>query len=256
MKNVHARHAFTLIELLVVISIIALLIALLLPALQQARDTARTTTCASNQRQMGVAFGAFLSDNKSVFPARYRDMTDPNWSSTSPWYVVVMQERNAGRAMSWPLWCPNDPNTKKANPGGSISYGYNHGCLGGVNWPNGMGFGLPFYPGWGGEDLLRPARLETIARPSAMAVLVDSKLGVNNSNPGGWFVAYAHPDDGGGVAFTRHGSSSNVLWADGHGSIVTARTPGTKGLWHGMYDDPDLLGDIRFTSLPNQWDRR
>ncbi|MEX0774558.1 MAG: prepilin-type N-terminal cleavage/methylation domain-containing protein [Phycisphaeraceae bacterium] len=254
MKRLYVTRAFTLIELLVVISIIALLIALLLPALGQAREVAKTTTCASNQRQMGVQFGAYLSDNKSVYPARYTDMNDTNWSSTPPWYVAVMQEKNASQAKAWPLWCANDPNTKKANPGGNISYGYNHGGLGGVNWTNGMGFGLQFYPGWGGADLLQPARQDTIGQPSDTVVLTDSKLGTNNVDPVGWFVAYAHPDDGGGVAFTRHGDGCNVLWADGHGKIVTPRIPGVKGLWQGMYEDPDLLGDIRNTD-PSKWDR-
>jgi len=56
----HARRrrgapaAFTVVELLVVISIMALLMALLVPSLAHARQTARTTTCASNLKQLGV----------------------------------------------------------------------------------------------------------------------------------------------------------------------------------------------------------
>ncbi|MEM1210727.1 MAG: prepilin-type N-terminal cleavage/methylation domain-containing protein [Planctomycetota bacterium] len=63
------RAAFTLIELLVVISIIALLIALLLPALSAARDAARNTGCLSNQRQLGIGFAAYLTDNEGFYPA-------------------------------------------------------------------------------------------------------------------------------------------------------------------------------------------
>jgi prepilin-type N-terminal cleavage/methylation domain-containing protein/prepilin-type processing-associated H-X9-DG protein len=61
-----AKHGFTLIELLVVISIIALLIALLLPALGSAREASRATICASNQRQVGLAFHLYADDNRDA----------------------------------------------------------------------------------------------------------------------------------------------------------------------------------------------
>lgn len=66
-----SRRAFTLIELLVVISIIALLIAILLPTLQAARDIARVSVCASNQRQIGIAFATYTGDNKDSLPFGY-----------------------------------------------------------------------------------------------------------------------------------------------------------------------------------------
>jgi prepilin-type N-terminal cleavage/methylation domain-containing protein/prepilin-type processing-associated H-X9-DG protein len=63
-----ARTGFTLIEVLVVVAIIALLISVLVPSLARARAQARTSTCASNQRQFGVAVNVWAIENKGVIP--------------------------------------------------------------------------------------------------------------------------------------------------------------------------------------------
>ncbi|HEY3329866.1 MAG TPA: DUF1559 domain-containing protein [Capsulimonadaceae bacterium] len=62
------RFGFTLIELLVVIAIIAILAAILFPVFASAREKARQTTCASNEKQIGLAFIQYAQDNDETFP--------------------------------------------------------------------------------------------------------------------------------------------------------------------------------------------
>ena len=67
------KRAFTLIELLTVIALIAILAGILLPVYAKAQKKADQTSCASNLRQIGLAFRQYTSD--------YRNRT-PNWSGT------------------------------------------------------------------------------------------------------------------------------------------------------------------------------
>lgn len=60
--------AFTLIELLVVIGVIGLLISILLPAMNKAREQARGITCASQEKQLLIAFLMYVNENRGATP--------------------------------------------------------------------------------------------------------------------------------------------------------------------------------------------
>jgi prepilin-type N-terminal cleavage/methylation domain-containing protein/prepilin-type processing-associated H-X9-DG protein len=62
------RRAFTLIELLVVVAIIAVLVAMLLPALKAARESSQQVACASNMRQLAMAFQMYAGESKGCAP--------------------------------------------------------------------------------------------------------------------------------------------------------------------------------------------
>lgn len=88
MKTVNRKLAFTLIELLVVIAIIAILAAILFPVFAQVREKARQTTCASNEKQIGLAFMQYIQDyDETLPPASYNDPLLP--TSPTPWMYLV-----------------------------------------------------------------------------------------------------------------------------------------------------------------------
>lgn len=114
------RTGFTLIELLVVIAIIAVLIGILLPAIGAARRTARTTLCAANMRQMGLASAMYTGDFAGFIPGfswkggsqpqdtAFADlrMAPVDLQSVPNQAVDIMRRKSGNNAIPWeaPNW--------------------------------------------------------------------------------------------------------------------------------------------------------
>jgi prepilin-type N-terminal cleavage/methylation domain-containing protein/prepilin-type processing-associated H-X9-DG protein len=133
---------FTLIELLVVISIIAVLASILLPAVSLVRGAARTSVCASNMRQIGVACSNYTIDNDGLLPPHYlmtgRDSSGNGGSAvsfqasidagkpTNYWYGAIMGDLDESPAKAGHVFtCPAGCFPNSASQSWGLSYAYN-----------------------------------------------------------------------------------------------------------------------------------
>lgn len=212
---------FTLIELLVVIAIIAILASLLLPALSSAKEMSKQASCASTEKQMGIAFNMYANDFNDLFPApsdntdyggSFLPGTNPFWFIALGPYVGYPKWQMGGSSCPMPngktfFWCPA---ASKDIPG--IQLGYND-KIGGY----GMSRFVPpadSQPGWQAQTKTYPCR-RNITRPTEKIIVADSRslcqLGsywefTQVDNP----YFYYHFDR------IRHAGCANVLYCDGH----------------------------------------
>lgn len=201
------RRAFTLVELLVVIGIIALLISILLPALNKARESAIQVQCASNLRQIGVAFQSFLAEHKGKYPQQPTNTSgwvplDQNtwWGRIGPYLgwkmpYVASPEAAAGTVGH----CPN--HTEQP---GSFSYVANWYIITNPNNPSPKN--LPVSAG----SIKRPAEKVLVHEAHTVSWWPNTNLsGVRGKPP-------LYPVGQGLVGRYMHLKLLNYLFVDGH----------------------------------------
>jgi prepilin-type N-terminal cleavage/methylation domain-containing protein/prepilin-type processing-associated H-X9-DG protein len=265
-NHLGVRRAFTLIELLVVISIIALLIAVLLPALGAAREAARNVACLSNQRQLGLMFAVYQNENAQAFPPLGHQFglpsTPANWPTR--WWQLVSDRDTADGVM----FCPSDDQTPvRSDPNNQIAYGYNYEMAMGFNaLDGGPRTGQPF---WIAQyrRMANWATADSILNPTQTLVLIETAEANASQTafPGYYRVKWQGTGIyNGGVPQDRHANfAANVLWADGHGSGVSADAhvmPHVPSMRRSFYAEnvlDDIFADFPSANLTTDvvWDR-
>ena len=212
MRRVKCRslQAFTLIELLVVIAIVAILAALIFPVFSGVRENARRAACASNLRQLGLAFSQYTEDNDERLPSS-TDGGNGGAGITGGWmYFRTFQQPPASKTFdpaqgsiysyvrtSQVYLCPDDG----AGQGAGDSYAVNS-CTtdSSGNQPN---------PG---------KLLAVFDAPASLALMTEEAfdsgffLNSNTSTDDG-ILWYTSPNN---TLSKRHKGGSNLVFLDGH----------------------------------------
>jgi len=119
------RKGFTLIELLVVIAIIAILAAILFPVFAKAREKARQSSCASNEKQIMLAFNMYTQDYDQILAFRdilQRPVLSPYVKNDQIWKCPSLQQN-----LLAPGSCPPHAN---GNINTGTVYCFDRGALG------------------------------------------------------------------------------------------------------------------------------
>lgn len=216
--------AFTLVELLVVVAIIAILAALLLPALAKAKARAKAINCVNNLRQIGMGFVLYGQDNDDEIVLV--GLGKP--SSPGAWFP--------GDVTYWPDLLRPYMSTSNSVACPMVAKGF------------GIGFNHVEIGGWIGN----PDKLSSIKRPSDTVPFADTGWIANpaEADPDRWTeikdresIVYRTPNNHGYYdiiptrPINRHGSRSNMGFADGHAAATRVSLLGLQ-FYPGVYDSP------------------
>ncbi|HEY3328640.1 MAG TPA: DUF1559 domain-containing protein [Capsulimonadaceae bacterium] len=230
------RSGFTLIELLVVIAIIAILAAILFPVFATAREKARQTTCASNEKQIALAFAQYVNDYDEVLPiAKLWGNQNFGWAGCIGPYVGknirTTTTANGGVGGVSVFQCPSDT-TVRPNNYTPMSYAVARGCGGtcygsddrdanGLAWSGSIGptaDGSYVYVGKNVSKFQSPAQLIMVAEMPILYTGAANYLGSDSS-----LISCPAMQFGGdnNTVVPYHSGGSNYIFADSHVKWMT-----------------------------------